>query len=178
MWGAGRRLRGGANHALITGRFHEGGHVLCPFLFLKLVHLFPGCSRTDASVLWSRRLTRYRCVSVDLPVCSTGGIPGQPFSLRPSPNRACTFQCTRLSNFSELPEQALRISRTISSPSDTLCRPSSCLRRYPEHYGYYGGSVTLGLATRRRSRLYAPETLSACRLHVRFLAPFLAGCSP
>src|SRR5947209_14821117 len=26
-WGTGRRLRGRANNSLITGRFHEGGHV-------------------------------------------------------------------------------------------------------------------------------------------------------
>src|SRR2546423_8677722 len=27
MWGTRRRLRGRANNSLITGRFHEGGHV-------------------------------------------------------------------------------------------------------------------------------------------------------
>jgi hypothetical protein len=43
---------------------------------------------------------------------------------------------------------------------------------------YYGGSVTVGLAPLRRSRICTRETLSTLRLPVRFLTPFIAGYSP
>ena len=43
---------------------------------------------------------------------------------------------------------------------------------------YYGGSVAIGLASLRRSRICARETCSPVRLPVRFLPPFIAAYSP
>ena len=43
---------------------------------------------------------------------------------------------------------------------------------------YYGGSVALGLASRRQSRLCSHETFSTCRCPFRFLAPLVTGYSP
>lgn len=48
----------------------------------------------------------------------------------------------------------------------------------PRAFGYYGGSVALSVSASRRSRICAHETCSACRPPVRFLAPFITGCSP
>jgi hypothetical protein len=59
----------------------------------------------------------------DLPV-SPGGFSAQSFSYRPSSNPPCSFHCNGLSNFSSLLEEAIRITRTISSPDDTLCSRS------------------------------------------------------
>jgi hypothetical protein len=55
--------------------------------------------------------------------------------------------------------------------------PFVMYRALPRSFGYYGGSVTIGLASRRRSRIYAHETCSACRRSIRLLAPFITGCS-
>ena len=47
----------------------------------------------------------------------------------------------------------------------------------PQVFGYYGGSVALSVSAGRRSRICTHETSSACRSPVRFLAPFITGCS-
>jgi hypothetical protein len=65
-----------------------------------------------------------------------------------------------------------------SLSTDSICRPSSCPGHYPEHYGYYGGSVAMRVSPCRRSRLYAHQTFSVFRPLVRFLPPFVIGYSP
>jgi hypothetical protein len=67
-------------------------------------------------------------ISLDLLESPSSGITGRSFSNLPPPNRACPFQCTRLSNFPYLPGEAFCIPHPIPSPYGTLCRPWPCAR--------------------------------------------------
>src|SRR3989442_16001979 len=80
MWGAGQSLRGRANNSLITGRFHEGGHVctLSPsrngsMSFLVVPERMPMCfTLYIVSSLWK---VPEKSIALLLLITKTDGVP-------------------------------------------------------------------------------------------------------
>jgi len=92
----------------------------------------------------------------------TGGIWAQPFSDLPLRTGHARFRSIRLSNFC-VPCQVYQRGLTHHTASPPLPKqhshlpPLALYQAFPGS-DYYGGSVTLELALRRRSRLCARET--------------------
>ena len=94
---------------------------------------------------WSRRLARW---------------PYGSFSLRPPPNRTCKFPSIRLSSGRILRRSALGISPTLLPTAPVRLPPFATWPAFPVS-DYYGGSVALGLAPGRRSRVFLASYVRA-----------------
>src|SRR6516165_12659789 len=86
---------------------------------------------------WDRRLARWPCGS---------------FSIRPPPNRTCKFPSIRLSSGRILRRSALGITPTSLLTAPVRLPPFALWSAFPAS-DYYGGSVALGLAPLRQSRI-------------------------
>ena len=75
---------------------------------------------------YTRRVGGWRgaIASVVLPVSRTGGNTGQPFSIRPSPNRACYFHSTRLSSIAVMAPLRMALTSSILIICRLMGRPA------------------------------------------------------
>jgi hypothetical protein len=143
----------------------------------------------EAATLWCRvggqRGTAHSCDLQVHPQVFPVVSRRQSFSDRPSPNRACSFHCTRLAsrqhctceNQIGVQFQASHLP-TFLSVSRCHLPPFVLSEPLPRVFGDSGGSLAMRLASCRRSRIEAHQRESVCRLLVRFLTPFIPGYSP